>query len=99
MLGYSKDVDYKDAFDGQQALDLVKEHAQNPFKLILMDLQMPVLDGFLASKQIMEHCGSSNPPAIYACTASDPCDELDKKIKEHGMVDTLPKPLNFIVLK
>ena len=61
---------------------------------------MPVLDGYLSSQKIMEHCaGSSNAPTIYACTASDPSDELEKKIKEHGMVDMVPKPLNFMVLK
>ena len=49
MLGYSKEKDYKEAYDGQQALDAVTCHKVNPYKLILMDLQMPILDGYLSS--------------------------------------------------
>ncbi|CAN8139603.1 hypothetical protein THIOSC13_1560002 [uncultured Thiomicrorhabdus sp.] len=35
--------------NGQQAVEAAK---QNPFDIILMDIQMPVMDGYTASKQI-----------------------------------------------
>ena len=44
-LGYRAVV----AENGQQALEL---HEENPFPLILMDLQMPVMDGITCTKEI-----------------------------------------------
>jgi CheY-like chemotaxis protein len=47
-------VDVKTATNGQEALDLVHESRRDghPFDLILMDLQMPVMDGYEACRQL-----------------------------------------------
>ena len=101
-MGLKQDKDYMGTYDGQQALDLVKSYGNlNPFTVVLMDLTMPVLDGYESSKQIIEYCKSAKCsiiPTIYAVTASDKSDEQLKKCQEFGMVDMLAKPMPFPVL-
>lgn len=62
VLGKVLKVDCKkeviEAYNGKQALDAFvknrkKNKGKNTFKLILMDLDMPIMDGFEASKKIL----------------------------------------------
>ena len=73
-LQLKEEDDFKKAMDGQQALDIVKSFGlENPFTFILMDLTMPVMDGFQSSKLITEYCHKHKMkviPTIYALTAS-----------------------------
>jgi len=74
----------------------------NPFTMIIMDLSMPVMDGYDSSRAIMDYCTSNNMkiiPTIYAVTANERTPELEVKIKSYGMDSTQPKPLGFPVLK
>jgi CheY-like chemotaxis protein len=63
----------------------------NPFQMIIMDLSMPVMDGYDSSRAIMDWCTSNNMktiPTIYAVTANERTPELEEKIKTFGMDST-----------
>ena len=56
-MGLKVEEDYVEAYDGQQALDAVKKFGMdNPFTMIIMDLSMPVMDGYDSSRAIMDYC-------------------------------------------
>ncbi|MEE9424698.1 MAG: ATP-binding protein [Methylococcales bacterium] len=80
---------YQTASNGQQAIE---RYQSNSFSLILMDCQMPVLDGFAASRairQIEKHTGHHTP--IIALTANAFKDDREACIAV-GMNDYLSKP-------
>ncbi len=79
------DLDVVD--NGQKA---VQKHSQNSYELILMDIQMPVMDGFEATKQIRKK--DQNIP-IVALTANAMKEDIDKT-KNAGMSDHLNKPID-----
>ena len=76
-------IECVEAKDGAEAIAKVKEYGDaNPFILVFMDLNMPVMDGFEASKQIMEHAGGHQiVPKIYGLTSYSP-GELEVLMKE-----------------
>ncbi|OEF85278.1 hybrid sensor histidine kinase/response regulator [Vibrio splendidus] len=85
-------IDYWVANDGQQAIDLYREHHQE-IGLVLMDCMMPNVDGFEATEQIRRYEESLQLQAthILALTASVLDDDI-KRCFECGMDDYLPKP-------
>jgi PAS domain S-box-containing protein len=82
-------VGFDFAGDGQQALDKIKSKAYN---LVLMDLQMPIMDGFRATKEIrnLKEAYYQKIP-IIALTADAFQDVKDKSLST-GMNDYLSKP-------
>lgn len=72
--------------DGSKA---VAAHAANPYDVILMDCQMPVMDGLEASRTIRRL--KVPQPIIIAVTASAVVGEREKCL-EAGMNDYLAKP-------
>ncbi|MEN9217047.1 MAG: response regulator, partial [Gloeomargarita sp. HHBFW_bins_162] len=84
QLGYRADV----ANNGVEVLKLLKS---NTYDIILMDCQMPDLDGYETSRQIRQ---SSLPqPVIIALTAHVMKDDRDKCLAA-GMDDYLSKPID-----
>ena len=80
------------AENGQVAVDKVKSAEAGYYDIILMDIQMPVMDGYEATRQIraLEDPGKAEVP-IVAVTAN--AFEEDRKITmEAGMNDHLSKP-------
>jgi PAS domain S-box-containing protein len=85
------DVEYEITDNGQKAVDLIKE---KDFDLVLMDIQMPVMDGYEASRRIRSLDGEKYKKLpIIALTASV-LTEVHKKITSCGMNDYLIKPFN-----
>lgn len=81
------------AENGKRALEAF---AENSFDVILMDCQMPEMDGFETSEQIRkieEARGTENPTFILASTA-DAMQGVKEKCLESGMDNYITKPLN-----
>ena len=83
------------ANNGQEAIDLVKE---NDFVLVLMDCQMPVVDGYEATIALrqLENDGKHLP--IIALTANA-MSEVQQKCLDAGMDDFLSKPFTYTQLE
>jgi CheY-like chemotaxis protein/HPt (histidine-containing phosphotransfer) domain-containing protein len=80
------------AADGQQALELLRAQ---PFDVVLMDLQMPVMDGLQATREIRRRGSGVLDPAIpvIAVTANAFAEDRARSF-ESGMNDFLTKPLD-----
>ena len=76
------------AGDGQQALDML---AENTFDAVLMDCQMPVMDGFQAAQRIREEEALNDLPVI-AMTANVMEGDREKCLAA-GMNDYIGKPV------
>jgi CheY-like chemotaxis protein len=79
------------ASDGQQALDCLRA-APNAFDVIFMDVQMPVMDGYDATRRIRRELGLMDLP-IIAVTASALSSER-QRAEEAGMTDFICKPFD-----
>ena len=77
------------AVDGQDALEAVKSRA---FDLVLMDLQMPVMDGYEATRRLREDPACAHLP-ILAMTAHAMAQERER-CRVLGMNDYITKPIN-----
>jgi len=74
-------------------LDAVRKTQQERFDLVLMDIQMPEMDGHMATAIIHNDPSIKHKPEIIAITAN--ASENDKrKCLASGMVDFLPKPFS-----
>lgn len=79
------------AEDGRAALELVQ---QAPFDLILMDVQMPVMDGFEATREIRKLTVRASDIPIIGLTANVMAAEQQKCL-EAGMDIVLMKPIDW----
>ena len=76
------------AEDGQQALAM---SAAQRYDLLLMDVQMPVMDGLAATRALRGRESAGEHLPIIAMTANAMADDRDQCLKA-GMDDYLPKP-------
>ena len=79
------------ARDGQEALDILEQ--DDSFDGVLMDCQMPVMDGYTATRMIRENVAWQELP-VLAMTANNMAGDREKAL-ETGMNDHIPKPLNI----
>ena len=77
------------ANNGQEAIDLLQT---KDFDVVLMDCQMPVLDGYEAARRIRQMDGPLSTVPIIAVTASAMPDER-KRCFDAGMNDFISKPI------
>ena len=84
--------------DGVECVDMLEKAANGTYQLILMDVQMPVMNGYDATKKIrrMDDPQKANIP-IVAMTAN--AFSEDKQVAlDAGMNDHIAKPINMSVL-
>ena len=80
------------AWDGQEAVEMFNKY--NP-QIILMDINMPVMDGYEATKEIRKY--SAKVPIIAITAFAYASDE--QKVIESGFDGYMPKPINAQQLK
>lgn len=90
-------ADFELAENGQEALDKIAAAREIPFDVILMDMQMPILDGYAATAQL--RAGGNDTPVIAVtahalegdrekCLAAGCSDYLTKPIQKDQLVST-----------
>lgn len=89
--GYLVDV----AASGRDAVEYV---SRKNYDLVLMDCNMPDMDGYEATKRIRSLAGNSASVPVFAMTAADNARDI-KKCLDVGMDDYLIKPLALEVLR
>jgi len=90
-LGYRPDF----VENGRLALEAI---AQRPYDLVLMDVQMPEMDGITATKNLLARTGQGPRPRIVATTANATEDDC-RVCLDAGMDDYLSKPIILEKLK
>ena len=86
------------AKDGVECVDMLEKAANGTYQLILMDVQMPVMNGYDAAKKIrrMEDSPKADIP-IIAMTANAFSEDKQAAL-DAGMNDHVAKPINMNVL-
>jgi signal transduction histidine kinase/CheY-like chemotaxis protein len=90
-LGYQADL----ARDGMEALEMAQK---NEYDIILMDIQMPRMDGLAATEELIKRFGNGKRPLIIGMTAHAANEERDCGLAA-GMDDYLTKPIQLVKLK
>jgi len=94
-MGYKVDI----AHDGAEAIRLAGRLIEEPdaYGLILMDIQMPVVDGLTATRAIRDLGGRASQIPIVALTANAYKSDIEE-CHNSGMVDHLSKPVSMAEL-
>ena len=93
----SAGAEVTEAHDGREAVELFRASPPGHFDAVLMDVMMPVLDGYQATGIIR---ASERPDAgvpVIAMTANAFVEDR-QRAREAGMTEHLPKPLDQAVL-
>ncbi|WP_320819231.1 response regulator [Thalassolituus sp.] len=84
------DVQISSVGSGEDCISLI-QHQGRHFDLILLDCQMPGMDGFETSEQLRKYGFSG---AIVACTANT-TDKIEQRCMDAGMDDYMAKPIRL----
>jgi two-component system sensor histidine kinase/response regulator len=85
------------ADDGRQALDILGRRGPDYYQVVLMDLQMPVLDGLGATRELRGWPGFDRLPVIAMTANVLPADR--DACQEAGMSDFIGKPIRMRELR
>jgi len=90
-LGLKPDL----ARDGLEAVEYVQK---KDYDVVLMDIQMPRMDGLKATKCILNDCKLQKSPVIIAVTANT-SEEIKQMCLDIGMKGYISKPISMTILK
>jgi CheY-like chemotaxis protein len=79
------------ASNGEEAID---RFVENEYDVVLLDLQMPVMDGFQAAKRIREIEGITNKHTPILAVTGDISELTLRTLSSSGMNDYISKPIN-----
>lgn len=79
------------ASDGQEALD---QFNSGHFDIVMLDLQMPRLDGFAVAKAIRNHLDAEKRKVPILAHTASLLFEVEKKMEDSGFDDFIPKPFS-----
>lgn len=93
-----KHINAIQAWNGKEALNIIKNSKENEIDVVLMDILMPEMDGYTAVKEIraLNRKDVASLP-IIALTANAFEEEIEKT-KEAGMNACVTKPVDFNIL-
>ena len=93
-----KKINIIEAYDGKEALEIIKNSKENSIDIILMDMQMPVMDGCETAINIrsMQRQDMQTIP-IIALTANAFTEDMQATSKA-GMNAHITKPINYNIL-
>jgi CheY-like chemotaxis protein len=90
-MGYRCDV----ASDGREALESLQ---RQPYDVVLMDVQMPEMNGYEVTGEVRRQFGPERQPQIIALTAHAGAQDRDECLRS-GMDDYLTKPISASLLE
>ena len=90
LSDYFDDIDILKASNGEEALKIAFKKEVN---LIVLDIQMPVMDGFETAQFLKKNKKTKDIPIIFL-TAAFKEEEFEKKGFKVGAIDYLTKPIN-----
>ena len=93
LKGYGMNVDT--AENGKEAVDRISSSKAGDFDLILMDIQMPVMDGYEATKQIRALKNKKLAHIPVVAMTANAFDEDRKNAENCGMNGFISKPINM----
>jgi len=93
-LNLKKDYDISVAYDGESALEQV---VKNPPDLILLDVQMPGIDGYEVCRRLKKDKDTEKIPIVFITTKNEEEDET--KGLEIGAIDYITKPFSIPIVK
>lgn len=93
MKGYAElwEFELDVASNGEEA---VKHFVEHNYDVVLLDLQMPVMDGFQAAERMREIESMNNHPTPILAVTGDISDKTIRAIADSGMDGYITKPIN-----
>ena len=83
------------AFDGQMAVDMVREKPEHYYDLVFMDIQMPKMNGYEATKAIRASEREDLKSIPIVAMSADAFSDDVYRAKESGMNDHVSKPIDI----
>lgn len=86
--------------DGKEAIENLKLAKDNPYLLVVMDCQMPIMDGYEATKRIrMGEAGEAAMTLPILAMTANAMKGDEEKCLQSGMDDYMTKPIDEMVLE